>query len=1642
MAPTLSPPNLREKKQVVISTMGICAVRVLLLIDISPALTARGDDCATLTTLFLDGLRLSILRVMIQNYFSCPDDSRVEWCYWFFDSRSEGIGKTPLELRARLRSRLPRKRRGFAHFDKSSFRVFGEDCLAMICAVQDDPFLRDQTAILRRWSQGKRQHPPGMTESELSGQALAKEEEGKASTRPESEGSRVQSKNATWGDSCNNRQSGRPHLTYDGHDMSSQSVVTRSLSEVMDEFGDSDEGGALPLTDEGLHQQPRRLLILHSPCPLTELAVERFVLSGNYSQEASCITKLPPGEARKTACSALLKAGLGIPTSRASDLHVSLVWMNGQGEKSCGKGGSKCNDLDKDYSQPMYSVENCLSSPPCVQGSGILAWSKVVGCTGVLPLSTVLKPLFCVEGPWGKVESEGRGSCLTINLGVEVDGSSSLGEVCLTTAPLSRRNRHKLFTSSEQPGSRPNHSKLGCSAGPTTEVVKGRGSKGTPWRILGTLPVGDTLNCEMSGVGAGGVVILREEQSTQGPLNGDGPWAALLQCLLSEGLVAVMCLPLSLFMREDWGKGEGTGIDEPWSLAVAFVVPVHQECAVAWRVASSRQKGENKHGSHSGEWNAGANLHQQLVKLRPLLQSSLPTATTSAQHPGLCKPLLEWCDEHKRNVSLSYRFGGRVSRLEGERVLYGRRSLVVKALEGAAMERQRRRQARKVPIIHGIRKATLSVDDNSIGGELPSSLDDGDAWACASLSSACFTTDDRVEELEAGCEDQGPLGWDQCDNRDRDSHRAYQASQHSYSSLCSYRLADAFNGEDPQQAPHHVLEESSSRPSFLGPDATYFSTPESKIGRSASSGVCGSSCGRGDEQKIGLDENARKPIARANGEACLFSEAARTKSEGDPQSSENLARVGKVPLSFLIDEAFADLASQYLDEDIVSMAERCKRVNDQVVVPINSGGIVSEKNAGVAEVSRVNNKGLSLSSAWEKYKAENGMPVLKGVEGTVLSRRRQKRRCVYSEKCDVGNGFTAEGDMASTDAPLAVMTDVGRGAETGVATASEADAGVEIEPGRTSARCAGSGYDEGEKGAASVLTFDDLLRAGVARLQDQYHQVVEGGRASPVDFVVKSVPEAVQELANWTGNGEGDTSSSNGKDGTTAAELNRAVAWATAQVLQAVTRGLSACPAKIGARHRSKRGAARPLGQAKIEGEGGTSAVNDTNHPRSVQVGGVAVASPTLQKVREYQLQALLLCQITVMAMGLPGGVAAMADTKEKTTPTNGVGEGEWKEHGAGRGRSGGGGSDRVGERPDKGKGKGKGKGKNKVKSTRKGKGKGKGRSDRTDAEEEEEDDIWSWVGEWGWPSDPLPALHQRRLEEYLQPISTILDAGTLTEEVQSLGAVGSTVSTTRNNNSLRACNGTLGEFLEFGLADNFSSSLPRTLEGLFEELERPQPNALVEALADLSGGPILGPGVGEGGSQGGGVGTAGDASKAVTAMGGAVIVDMSGRNAVDTIESVGDLALCVAAAPRGILASDRRIISHNHFTKMPGVLNTFRKVTVPALRGASSIAHLPAGQVPSRKGSQSESRFSWRGGLLNSGKDRSGAANVKGAIDSSGRKETVLESSSRLGLTKGALKRKRPRPSYTEASALIPNSRQREPTSVVDGLVPHPRNS
>ncbi|CAM9540691.1 unnamed protein product, partial [Hapterophycus canaliculatus] len=306
-------------------------------------------------------------------------------------------------------------------------------------------------------------------------------------------------------------------------------------------------------------------------------------------------------------------------------------------------------------------------------------------------------------------------------------------------------------------------------------------------------------------------------------------------------------------------------------------------------------------------------------------------------------------------------------------------------------------------------------------------------------------------------------------------------------------------------------------------------------------------------------------------------------------------------------------------------------------------------------------------------------------------------------------------------------------------------------------------------------------------------------------------------------------------------------------------------------------------------------------------------AKPALQKIRDYQLQALLFCQLNALAMDLPEtSVSQVAFSSLAGNEASEATEDAKRKKNKGS--------------KDKGKGK-------KRKRGRKGSGMDK-------------------VSSLTRPSDPLPDRRRTRLVDYLQPISTMLDACTVTnrptadDSTGGAGGAGDSAAGSKSNNKKgfqpRAYDGTLADFMGLALVEHFSPRLAATLGALFEDFECHPPDSLTAALGRAS-------------TSDGGMATRESVASAAASdeqrirpEGTESVAGAASTAAAATVElHAGQAAFSVsrASSTAGILLSDRTPMSHNHF-KMSGVLNGFREVTLKAPTASGGLGPSVLGRV------------------------------------------------------------------------------------------------
>ncbi|CAN0327888.1 unnamed protein product, partial [Ectocarpus sp. 12 AP-2014] len=757
-------------------------------------------------------------------------------------------------------------------------------------------------------------------------------------------------------------------------------------------------------------------------------------------------------------------------------------------------------------------------------------------------------------------------------------------------------------------------------------------------------------------------------------------------------------------------------------------------------------------------------------------------------------------------------------RLQAESALLGRGKEVGLAMQEASLARKRRRRAKSLP---GKGARAMNNSGSSLAGVDVQGSGSGGGRS-ASLSqrdsgSLCFTAE--------GASGDGAAAYDVRQWR----LEMASVTSHGSASPRGLRLFDSTPGgaeddeqmsstgsssEGPKRALCQALEDASSRSFLIGPDADSSSTPESKDGSGWSAGTA-----------------ADATVSRHRGQSeSVFPAVVNAGEDETGLLDSDDGSATELPLSLLSEPTLAYLPRGALPAELAALTERCARSN-ACLAPAGEAGMTSTSSSG----------GACVRTDLGTSKSRNPNPPQVGARQRFVEAVRALERS--RQVADSSTAVSAVVACAAEEAAAAVGLDV----EAKKPLDQRLVPGVQ-DSGRHTTQLGGErGSVEGSRvdpPEGASCPFEDSIRKGVAGLKLQYREVVEGGQRSPVEFIVCTVPEALRDIADC------------GKDVISTGHSTDEQHTRASQVLAAIVSGLTSTPSELSAKHRGKRSSG-----ASLEG-GGASA---------------AAAKPAVQKIRDYQLQALLLCQVNSLAMDLP-------ETPDSLVAFSSLAAGEMGD-----------------PTDDKGR-KSKGKGKRK-KRKRKG-------GPSTPAR----------------PSDPLPNCRRMRLVDYLQPISTMLDACTVTKPPPPTDDGGGTKVDGRVGKAKgfesRAYDGTLADFMGLALVEHFAARLPRTLGALFDDFECHPPDALT---ALLTGAPPSDSCL--------------DTSRAITEGGEVGQASSTGTDDVLggwNAAAAGELSSSRAGGPpsssrgisstAGILLSDRTAMSHNHF-KMSGVLNGFREV-------------------------------------------------------------------------------------------------------------------
>lgn len=764
-------------------------------------------------------------------------------------------------------------------------------------------------------------------------------------------------------------------------------------------------------------------------------------------------------EGKPTGLSGLLDAHLGKAILRARSRGVSLLWLDGV---ASGFSGSLCREEGSGSTRGGDGayLHRCLAA---AGGPSVLHWRRVVESTCLIPPSAALGRRLVGRGDRCKVAGVG---------GEELGGVSQQGGGVALPVALNRRGavdvhlRASTLSGSARREEGPDASALESSALENSGAAEAV-ARVTPWRLMGTVPVDEVWPSCLVGQSWGAATALRAEDGLDLGL-GAQVWREFLGGLVERDMAAVMTLPRRLFSPDlscDDEQQEG-GISQ--ALTVALLVPVSRGCAVSFSV---RGRGAEVDGD---EESAGETAQlQPPAEAAARGQASVDVSSSFEQNQppgGAC-------------LAASAAAGACDGLVRSELMLQRRGAEVGLAMQESTIARRRRRRQGKAVPGQGVRGMP------SAGSSIAGTAERG---AASGGQSGSLSPRDSGSLSFTG---EGISG-------DRTAYNARQwrlemtsdASNGSGGSLRGYRLFDAptvgtdGGAEDddrtsstgsssgPRRALQQALEDVSSRSSLPGPDADSSSPMGDTAGAMSNRLLDAAALGGGGRRHGGLTFPA---ITDDAGEAAVFPEAV----DSGP---------GQLPLSFMPEPALACLPGAPLPAELVTLAESCAR-----------------RNQAAAAASDI-----AAAARRPCYRPRLSTEPSMRAPGRSASppRARARRRFIDAVRSlergvSVASPDSVPGAARSTLARDRAAPAVGARVEAEVSGDNQSASGV-TQRG-TEACSAGS---DGAGKSDGALGFGDRVSEGVAGLLRQYHEVVASGQRSPVDFVVRAVPQVSRRV--------------------------------------------------------------------------------------------------------------------------------------------------------------------------------------------------------------------------------------------------------------------------------------------------------------------------------------------------------------------------------------------------------------------------------------------------------------------------------------------------------------------------------------------------
>lgn len=742
-----------------------------------------------------------------------------------------------------------------------------------------------------------------------------------------------------------------------------------------------------------------------------------------------------------SALDGLLNAHLGKAVVRAASRGISFIWQEAIPSSSTidsrGFGGVG-------PARRESCLYRCLSASG---GAGILRWGRVVGSTGLLPPSTTLGRQFELQGSDRLRATEaGEG---------DVWEEQKSGTV--VAVALNRRGDVDVNLVVATPsGTADSHD---CSN--ATPAAVDTASCTTPWRLMGTVPIGEVWPSCLAGQDWGATRIVRADGGRGAQL-----WRDFLRELLVAEKAGVMALPQRLFRCNALPNSGGARK----ALTVAVLVPVSGECAVCFSAGglAATPAGENVAGS-----GRLATAQQQLVlpevrESAPIIDGLSSVADergASGAASGGLPPTGHSCDGPMR----------------AELELKRRGVEVGFAMQQASLARKRRRQAKKVP---GKGARGMNLSGSSIAGAEGRGVGSGGGQS-GSLShrgsgSLCFTAEGASGDGAAYDARQWRLEMASVTSHGSASPRGYRLFDSTPGSVeDDGQMSSSGSSSGPKRALCQALEDVSSRSSLLGPDADTSSTPGSKEGARWSAGAAAH----------GLDGDST--VSRSQQQSPTLDDAGEAGADlGDVVDTGT----GELPLSLMCEPALACLPGVTLPVELVALGERCAVSNRTMAATA-----VAATAAVPAAGGTCNRTDLDSPSHRARPR---GIGIRQKFVDAIRSaeRRRQAAAAATTVPTAVDAGTAEEPLPTAGHVPVVQLPSQDQSTPPEVH-----EVGLGRNRGENQSKSVGGdGVGSLEEGAC---LFKDGVGRGVTGLQMQYREIVEGGHRSPVEFVVCAVPE-------------------------------------------------------------------------------------------------------------------------------------------------------------------------------------------------------------------------------------------------------------------------------------------------------------------------------------------------------------------------------------------------------------------------------------------------------------------------------------------------------------------------------------------------------